>query len=62
MVLLTNDGNRAHRLQHPRYEVPRVYEVDAKGVVSKHAIERLLAGVELEDGPARLLDAAVLGR
>jgi 23S rRNA pseudouridine2605 synthase len=49
-LLLTNDGELAHRLAHPRYEVEKVYEVEVEGEPSDEALERLRAGVELEDG------------
>ena len=62
VLLLTNDGPLTHRLLHPRYEVPRVYEVDVAGDVSADAVPRWRRGVTLEDGPARPLDAARLGR
>jgi 23S rRNA pseudouridine2605 synthase len=61
LILLTNDGDGAHRLQHPRYEVRRVYEVVVSGSVSAGTRDRLLSGVELEDGHARALRAQVLG-
>jgi 23S rRNA pseudouridine2605 synthase len=50
-LLLTNDGELAHRLAHPRYEVDKVYEADVQGRPSQDALERLARGVELEDGP-----------
>ncbi|HET9983521.1 MAG TPA: pseudouridine synthase [Longimicrobiales bacterium] len=53
LVLLTNDGDVANRLTHPRYGVERVYEVDAEGEVSAAAMRRLEKGVMLEDGLAR---------
>ena len=53
LLLLTNDGDIANRLQHPRYRVEREYEVTVQGVPSKKDRARLLAGVELEDGLAR---------
>lgn len=53
LLLLTNDGDTAERLQHPRYEVDRVYDVEVAGALSDDARRRLLAGVALEDGPAR---------
>ena len=56
-LLLTNDGQLAHRLMHPRYEVEKVYEADVLGDPSEAALRRLAEGVELEDGrtaPARV--------
>ena len=50
-LLLTNDGPLAHRLAHPRYGVEKVYVADVDGVPSDETVERLAAGVELEDGP-----------
>ncbi len=52
LILLTNDGELAHRLTHPRYEVPRTYRVRvAGGPVGERALNALRTGVELEDGP-----------
>ena len=59
LLLLTNDGELTHRLLHPRYGVPRVYEADVAGRVSRADIARWRAGVELEDGVARPLDVEV---
>jgi 23S rRNA pseudouridine2605 synthase len=56
-LLLTNDGDLAHRLAHPRYEVDKVYEVEVEGEPSAKALQQLAEGVELEDGrtaPARV--------
>jgi 23S rRNA pseudouridine2605 synthase len=56
-LLLTNDGQLAHRLMHPRYEVDKVYEAEVEGEPSDQTLRRLADGVELEDGrtaPARL--------
>jgi 23S rRNA pseudouridine2605 synthase len=61
LLLLTNNGDVAHRLQHPRYQVEREYEVHVQGVPSKKDITRLRAGVMLDDGlarPIRLQSAA----
>jgi 23S rRNA pseudouridine2605 synthase len=58
LLLLTNDGELANALTHPRYEVPKTYRVKlARGPVSDRAIRRLREGVQLEDGltaPARV--------
>jgi 23S rRNA pseudouridine2605 synthase len=61
LVLLTNDGEAAHRLAHPSFEVPKVYRAVVSGRVAKDLGAVLRAGVELEDGPVsvdvfRLLD------
>ncbi|MCW3024655.1 MAG: pseudouridine synthase [Solirubrobacterales bacterium] len=58
LILLTNDGELANRLTHPRYEVPKTYRVRlGGGPVSDAALRALRNGVELEDGrtaPARV--------
>jgi 23S rRNA pseudouridine2605 synthase len=58
LLLLTNDGDLAHRLTHPSFEVPRTYRaVVRRPPVRDAALRRLRAGVELEDGrtaPARV--------
>jgi pseudouridine synthase len=51
-LLLTNDGPLTHRLLHPRYEVPRVYEADVEGAVARGDLGRWRRGVTLPDGPA----------
>jgi 23S rRNA pseudouridine2605 synthase len=50
-ILLTNDGELAHRLAHPRYEVEKVYEAEVEGEPSDEALERLAEGIQLDDGP-----------
>jgi 23S rRNA pseudouridine2605 synthase len=55
-LLLTNDGELAHRLAHPRYGVEKTYVVDVEGTPSPEALRALETGVELDDGstaPAR---------
>jgi 23S rRNA pseudouridine2605 synthase len=49
-LLLTNDGELAHRLAHPRYGVEKVYVAEVEGAPSDEALRRLAKGVELEDG------------
>jgi pseudouridine synthase len=61
-LLMTNDGALTHRLLHPRYEVPRVYEADVEGAVAAADLARWRRGVTLEDGPARPLAVEVAGR
>lgn len=60
LVLLTNEGDVAHRLLHPSNEVPRRYEVALLPPVPGDLARRLLEGVELEDGPASARAAALL--
>ncbi len=50
LLLLTNDGDWANRLAHPRYEIDKEYHVRVQGGVSPAQIARLAAGVNLEDG------------
>jgi 23S rRNA pseudouridine2605 synthase len=49
-LLLTNDGELAHRLAHPRYGVEKTYVVDVENAPSDDALTALELGVELEDG------------
>ncbi|AQP46676.1 MFS transporter [Tessaracoccus aquimaris] len=53
LIVLTNDGEFAHRLAHPSYEVPKTYHVQAAGVMDNRTIKRLEKGVTLEDGPVK---------
>jgi 23S rRNA pseudouridine2605 synthase len=50
LLLLTNDGELANRLTHPRYEVPKTYRVELGRPPSDADLQRLAGGVELEDG------------
>jgi 23S rRNA pseudouridine2605 synthase len=58
-LLFTTDGELANRLAHPRYGHRRTYLAKVKGEPPAAALERMVAGVRLEDGPARALEAAV---
>jgi 23S rRNA pseudouridine2605 synthase len=60
LLLLTDDGDAAHRLQHPSGEIEREYRVEVAGAVGPDVVARLLAGVELGDGPARARRARVV--
>lgn len=53
LLLLTNDGWLAHRLMHPRYRIPKVYEAWVEGRPGRTHIERLIDGIVLDEGPAR---------
>ena len=48
LLLLTNDGELAARLTHPRHEVEKVYEARVKGVPDDHALDRLARGVPID--------------
>ena len=61
VLLLTNDGDLAHRLAHPRYEVDKVYEAEVEGEPSDEALTRLEQGVALDDGPTAPAKARRLG-
>ncbi len=50
LLLLTNDGELANRLLHPRYGISKVYDVKIKGHPDKKAIEQLRSGVRIEEG------------
>ena len=62
LVLLTNQGDLANRLAHPRYEVERVYEVVIEGRPDAETEKRLRFGVHLDDGVARVARLDKLGR
>ena len=61
-LLLTNDGPLAHRLAHPRYGVPKVYEAVVEGSPDRVALRALREGVELDDGRTAPAGARVLSR
>jgi 23S rRNA pseudouridine2605 synthase len=60
VLLVTNDGDLAHRLMHPRFEIPKIYYVRTQARVKPHQLDRLERGVELEDGPAAADQVAYL--
>ncbi len=62
LLLLTTDGELANALMHPRTGLEREYLCRVHGEVPDEVIERLKAGVDLEDGPARLDEIAVISR
>src|ERR687891_505713 len=60
-LLLTNDGELAHRLAHPRYGVEKTYVVDVDGSPSPGALRALSEGLELEDGTTAPARARLVG-
>ncbi len=53
VLLLTNDGELAHRLMHPRYRIDKLYQVETAEPVKPHELAQLREGVALDDGPAQ---------
>jgi 23S rRNA pseudouridine2605 synthase len=62
LLLLTNDGDLAHRLAHPRHGVEKEYLAEVDGSPTAARIGRLRRGVELDDGVAKAVDARSVGR
>jgi 23S rRNA pseudouridine2605 synthase len=60
LILLTNDGELAHRLMHPSYEVPKTYVATVGGSVPRGLGKKLRAGIELDDGRVSVDDFAVV--
>ncbi|HHP51468.1 MAG TPA: rRNA pseudouridine synthase [Moorella mulderi] len=60
LILLTDDGELALRLTHPRYQIPKTYHVLVQGNPSEAALERLKRGVALEDGVTSPAEVKVL--
>lgn len=54
VLLLCNDGELIHRLTHPSYEIPRTYHVVLNNTITKVKINKIISGVELEDGIAKI--------
>lgn len=54
LLLLTNDGELANHVAHPRHSVPKTYIVTVAGSIPRNVGRSLKDGVELEDGPARV--------
>jgi len=60
LIILTNDGDFAHRLAHPSYEVDKTYVAEVEGRVYPRTAKQLLAGVTLEDGPVTVSKARIV--
>lgn len=60
VLLVTNDGDLAHRLMHPRFEIPKIYYVRAQDRVKPHQLDRLERGIDLSNGPAAADQVAYL--
>ena len=60
LLLLTNDGDIAHLLSHPKFLIPRTYWVKVKGVPDGQRLAQLKRGVNLEDGKASVVSSVIL--
>ncbi|HWI44058.1 MAG TPA: pseudouridine synthase [Nocardioides sp.] len=60
LLLLTNDGDFAHRMAHPSFEVEKTYVAEVTGKLGKAVVAELLAGVTLDDGPVQVRRARVI--
>jgi len=60
LLLLTNDGELAHRLMHPSYEVTKTYMATVNGEMGQKDLRRLRGGIELEDGPVEVDNAEII--
>ncbi len=62
LLLLTNDGDLAHFLSHPRFSIPRIYLAKVAGVPDEKKMTQLKRGIMLEDGRARVVSSLILRR
>jgi 23S rRNA pseudouridine2605 synthase len=60
LIILTNDGELSQKLSHPKYNIKKVYQVTLDKPITKIDFEKILAGVELEDGVAPVDSLAML--
>ena len=61
LILLTNDGGWAHRASHPSFEIEKTYLVETKEPLTRTALQRLMSGVDLDDGFAQVSSARAHG-
>ena len=62
LLILTNDGELAHRLMHPRFHIPRTYKVTIEGPLSDTSLQRLKKGITLDDGPTNPAHVRIINR
>lgn len=62
LILMTNDGTLTNLVTHPRYGVPKTYQVMFEGAPGRSALRRLAEGVDLDDGPARASSVKLIAR
>jgi 23S rRNA pseudouridine2605 synthase len=61
LLLLTNDGDWANRVIHPRYGVEKAYVAELDRLLDERTLRRLIGGVDLDDGPAKAIRARFVG-
>ena len=61
LLLLTNDGEFAYRMTHPKYKVPRIYEALVEGEFTRENADRIARGVKLDDGATGKAQISILG-
>jgi len=61
LLLLTNDGELAHILAHPKFGVLKTYIAKVEGVMTQHTVNKLVGGIELEDGLIEADKARIIG-
>lgn len=59
LILLTNDGDIAYKLTHPKHHIPRTYELHVKGVAGPQIVKQMREGVLLEDGLTKPAEAFI---
>lgn len=62
LIIVTNDGDFAHRMAHPSFEVDKTYLAEVEGAVSRATLAQLKQGVTLDDGPVAVSRAKVVSR
>jgi len=60
LLLFTNDGDLAKRLTHPSYNIKKIYQVELDKAITQADFDSILAGIQLEDGPIKADDLAIL--
>ncbi len=61
VLLLTNDGDLAYRLSHPKYQIPRIYEAQVLGHFKKDSAEKIERGIKLDDNAVGRANVSILG-
>lgn len=62
LIIMTNDGDFANRMMHPRYHLPKTYEVAVDGILTDQMLVMLTKGIELNDGMTLPAEVTLLSR